>query len=83
MPTVAREDGFVVKVYGPPREHPPPHVHVERGGSEVVVIRLGAGVKPASVWRVHGMKDRDVVRAYRIVERHADAIRKVWSEIHG
>jgi hypothetical protein len=32
-----REDGFVVRVYGPPREHPPPHVHVERGGDALVV----------------------------------------------
>ena len=37
----------------------------------------------ARVWRVYGMKDRDVVRAYRIVERHTDAIRKMWSVIRG
>lgn len=39
MPTVLREDGFRVVVYGPPREHPPPHVHVEHGAKGLVVIR--------------------------------------------
>ena len=58
MPTVLRKDGFVVRVYGPPREHPPPHVHVERGPEEIVVIRLGTADGPAKVWAVYGMKDR-------------------------
>ncbi len=83
MPTVVREAGFVLRIYGPPREHAPPHVHVERGRSDVVVIRLGLGGRPPKVWAVYGMNSQDVVRAYRLVERHADLIRTKWKEIHG
>jgi Domain of unknown function (DUF4160) len=83
MPTVLRKDGFVVRVYGPPREHRPPHVHVERGPEAVVVIRLGTSGEPAKVWAVYGMKDRDVVRAFRLVERHLEEIQRAWREIHG
>jgi len=82
-PTVLRKEGFVIRVYGPPREHPPPHVHVERGPEEVVVIRLGTSGDPAKVWAVYGMKDRDVVRAFRLVERHLEEIQRAWREIHG
>ena len=82
MPTVLREDGFVVRIYGPPREHPPPHVHVELGANAVVVIRLGTDHKPPAVWQVFGMRDRDVVRAFRLVEEHHAAIAHAWRTIH-
>jgi hypothetical protein len=83
MPTVVREDGFVVRVYGPPREHPPPHVHVERGNDELVVIRLGTRYSASMVWAVYGMKRRDVLRAFRLVEKHLATIEHAWREIHG
>lgn len=83
MPTVIDEDGFVVRVYGPPREHPPAHVHVERGKEELVIIRLGTATAPPKVWAVYGMKDRDVLRAYRLVERHQTTILAAWRRIHG
>lgn len=83
MPTVLREDGFVVRVYGPPREHPPPHVHIERGKEELVVIRLGTSGGPPAVWAVYQMKSHDVVEAFRLVERHHALIEKAWRKIHG
>lgn len=83
MPTVVRVGGFALKVYGPPREHGPPHVHVEHGRSGVVVIRLAIGSSPARVWKVYGLTSRDVVRAYRLVERHETEIRAMWRQIHG
>jgi len=82
MPTVLREDGFRVVIYGPPREHPPPHVHIEHGASGLVVIRLGTGTAPPRVWAVYDMKDRDVVRAFRLVERYHDRILHAWRVIH-
>jgi hypothetical protein len=48
-----------------------------------VVIRLGTSSDPAKVWAVYGMKDRDVVRAFRLVERHREEIQRAWREIHG
>ena len=83
MPTVVREDGFRVRVYGPPREHPPAHVHVEKGKSGLVVIRLGTPETPPKVWRVYDMKDRDVLKAYRTVEKHHASILRAWRAIHG
>jgi hypothetical protein len=67
MPTVLRRDGFDVRIYPPPREHPPAHVHVIRGGTEVV-IDLRSGNDPPRVREVLGMTDRDVTRAYRIAD---------------
>lgn len=84
MPTIVDEDGFKVRIFGPPREHPPVHVHVEHGAEEVVVIRLGTRQTPQEVWAVYGgMKERDVIRAYRIVEKHQAQIRNAWRMMHG
>ena len=83
MPTVVHEDGFRVRIYGPPREHPPAHVHIEKGQTGLVVIRLGTPERPPKVWRVYDMKDRDVLKAYRIVEKHHERIRQAWRAIHG
>lgn len=83
MPTVVEEDGFKIRIFGPPREHPPAHVHVEHGPDGLVVIRLGTRQKPQEVWAVYGMKDRGVVKAYRLVEKHQALIRKAWRMMHG
>lgn len=83
MPTVLKEDGFVIRVHGAPREHPPPHVHIERGKEELVIIRLGTPDTPAVVWAVYRMKSQDVLRAFRLVERHHARIEQVWRSIHG
>ena len=83
MPTVVREDGLIIRVYGPPREHPPPHVHVELGSDQLVVIRLATRFSAPMVWAVYRMKRRDVVRAFRLVEKHHVAIESAWRKIHG
>lgn len=83
MPTVLVESGFVVRIYGPPREHPPAHVHVEHGADELVVIRLRQKNSPQRVWRVYGMRDRDVVSAFRIVKANHARIMKAWRRLHG
>ena len=83
MPTVVRDGVLAVKVYGPPREHPPPHVHVEVGRTGVVVLRLPHGDRPLELWRVHGeVSERDVVAAVRLVEAHEAEIRAAWERIH-
>lgn len=81
MPTVHTEDGFQVRIYLPPREHGPAHVHVVKAGTEVV-IELGDAGSPPSVREVHGMRDRDALRAYRIVEVAQEELRARWSEYH-
>ena len=83
MATIAEEDGFRIRVYGPPREHPPIHVHVEHGSDGLAVIRLRTRTRPQEVWAVYGMKDRDVLAAYRLVEKYDAVIRETWRRMHG
>jgi hypothetical protein len=83
MPTVLKMDGFVVRVLGPPREHPPPHVHFQKGRDALVVIRLRMSDRAQTVWAVYGMKNEDVIKAYRIVEENHDRILEAWEGMHG
>ncbi|GJG89775.1 hypothetical protein tb265_49560 [Gemmatimonadetes bacterium T265] len=84
MPAVHRAGSLVVKVYGPPREHPPPHAHVEVGRRGVVIVRLAIGDNPLRVWRVYGeVDDATVLAAVRLVEAHEAAVRAAWERIHG
>ena len=82
MPTVIRSAGFAVRILFPPREHGPPHVHVVKGGAEVV-IRLGETGEPVELVKVYGMKKSDVVRAVRLVEIWKDDLLAMWKATHG
>ena len=82
MPTILRADGFQVVMHGPPREHPPPHVHVKYGTSGVVVLRLATQTSEQKVWAIFGMKERDVRRALRLVEVNHAMLIRAWREIH-
>lgn len=62
MPTVLREDGFEVRVNL--REHAPPHVHVLKGGAEVLIY-----LDPADVEKQSAMSRADLARALTIVWR--------------
>lgn len=82
MPVVLRDGDLVVRLYPPPREHPPPHVHVlVRGGGEVVVA-LGREEQPPRVLRLYRASARDVIRAVRLVERHEAYLYAVWRVHH-
>jgi hypothetical protein len=83
MVKIHDEGGFRVYVYSPPREHQPPHVHVEctRGGE--VLIRLGDDMEPASLWRNHHMSAPDAREALRIIERNRSRFLKEWRKLHG
>ena len=78
-----REAGFIVRLHGPPREHPPPHVHVDKGKEGRAIIRLGTSDSPPKVWRVYDLRHRDVLRACQIVGKHHDLIHQVWRSLHG
>lgn len=82
MPTVLRRAGFRVVIFLPPREHAPPHVHVRDVGGEVV-IGLASGTRSQEIRSVAGMRTPDVVRAFRIVEDHAEFLLAKWREYHG
>jgi hypothetical protein len=77
MPTVIRERGFDVRVYT--YDHPPPHVHVAKGGA-VVKIDLESCLTVEIVGRI---SDRDVGRAEALVAKHASRLKLEWMRIHG
>lgn len=82
MPTVLERAGFKIRVLLPPREHGPPHVHVYKPGG-VVVIDLPDGGRTLSVRRVSGMRDADVVSAFRLVEANVELLLAAWRKYHG
>jgi len=81
MPRVHEAGGFKVYIYLPPGEHGPPHVHVIKAGSEVV-IHIGTG-KALEPHRVYGpISDRQVVRAVRLVEALEQELLERWRMHH-
>ncbi len=83
MPVIVVDGRFRLKIFGPPREHPPPHAHVEHGPTGVPVIRIGRDGAPPVVWEAYDMKDRDIVRALELVHRHAHELLQAWERLHG
>ena len=82
MPTVLVVAGFRVRILLPPREHPPPHVHVTRGGAEVVLM-LPDGRTGVVVRTVYRMRDADIIAAVRLVESNAELLLRAWRTYHG
>ena len=76
-------EGFVIKIWGPPREHGPPHVHVLLGAEGLIIVRLGSGGGSPQVWKYYNVRERDVVRAYRVVVEHEEYLLMKWETIHG
>jgi hypothetical protein len=77
------EGGFRVYVYSPPREHQPPHVHVESiNGGEVLVL-LGDEETLPSLWQNHHMSAADARAALRIVEENQARFLAEWRRLHG
>ena len=83
MVRIHDEGTFSVYVYSPPREHQPPHVHVEcsRGGE--VLIKLGNQDAAPTLWQNHHMNLADAREALRIVERNQLRFLEEWRRLHG
>ena len=83
MVKVHEEGAFRVYIYSPPREHQPPHVHVEctRGGE--VVVRLGDEKTAPTLWLNHHMGAADAREALRIVEVQHLRFLAEWKRLHG
>jgi len=82
MPTVLRLNGFRVVIFLPPREHAPPHVHVQHATGEAVIMLATTGRKQ-SLTSVTSLRDADVARAFWIVESHSEYLLERWTEFHG
>ena len=83
MVKVHEEGRFQVYVYSPPREHHPPHVHVECSHGGEVIIRLGDGETEPSLWQNHHMSGIDARQAVRLVQKHHRRFIEEWRRLHG
>ena len=82
MPTVLVVAGVGVRILLPPRDHPPPHVLVTRGGAEVVRL-LQQGRTGVVIRTVYRMREADVIAAVRLVESNAELLLDAWRTYHG
>jgi hypothetical protein len=78
VPTVLTIDGFQFSILLPPREHGPAHVHVTKGGKEVIVALTSVQVR-----EIKGMRDADARQAVRLVLGNIELLRAHWRRIHG
>ena len=83
MVKIHDEGGFRVYVYSPPREHRPPHVHVESARGGEVLIRLGEGDTAPHLWQNHHMSPADARQAPQIVIANRDRFLAEWRKLHG
>ncbi|MDQ2666215.1 MAG: DUF4160 domain-containing protein [Gemmatimonadota bacterium] len=78
MPTVMSLDGFTLKIYFPPREHGPSHVHVFCGGDEMIIE-----LAPVAFRENYGLRAVQIVKAVPIVEDNLAMLQEEWRKIHG
>lgn len=83
VPKVRDEGAFSVYVYSPPREHHPPHVHVEYTDGGEVLVRLGDDDTAPSLWQNHHMKAIHAREAVRIVQENQQQFLAEWRRLHG
>jgi hypothetical protein len=81
VPIVLRVDGFTVRIFLPPREHGPAHVHVSKQGGSVIIL-LGSPAEGVSVRNIQGLRASDVMVAVRIVQAHIEDLRSEWRKYH-
>ena len=82
MPTVLEQEGFQIKVFLPPREHGPAHVHVYKAGG-VAVINLPDATQALTLRSVSKkMRNADVVAAVRLVEANVETCQTDWRKYH-
>lgn len=82
VPTVLRSRGFEVRIYFRPREHGPAHVHIEKGGLEVIV-NLGDATHLPKVRGATRMSPKDVRDALELVLAKGVYLLEVWRKLHG
>lgn len=80
MPTIVNEDGFAIMIM--PNDHRPPHVHVFKGSGHARVTIGNAENRPRLL-EVINMKNREIVKAMRIVMAHQAKLSEAWEKIHG
>lgn len=78
MPTIDRKGPFRVVIY--PNDHDPSHVHVISGDGVAIFNLSNPDVE---LREVHGMRDREVARAFDLVRRNRETYLTAWKNLHG
>ena len=74
MPEVFRTQGYIFFFYSNEGQEPV-HVHVRRGGGFAKFW-----IEPLVLDSAHGLKTQELVRAEKLIARHADLIEEKWHE---
>ena len=73
------DDGFDLYLYF--EDHHPPHVHLFCSGGEAT-IALGDETRAPHVLRSKGLREKDKLRALRLVERHQVKLLAAWESFN-
>lgn len=79
MPTILRSNGFQFVIY--PNDHEPPHVHIFRSGTELI-IELGVDRAEPMIRDVYRMGSRDIALALAITRANNDMFLARWREVY-
>lgn len=79
MPTILRINGFRFVIW--PNDHLPPHLHVFKAGTEVI-IELGIGDDSPSVRVVYRMSSRDIESAMAITLAQNYMFLERWRNVY-
>ena len=82
VPIIVTSGRFRIKVFGPPREHPPPHAHVLFGAEGLAIIKLGSETEAPRLWVSFEMTRRETAMAVDLVRAHSDVLRQAWEVLH-
>jgi hypothetical protein len=74
-PTILREAGYELRIYF--NDHPPAHVHVLKGESEVRI-----GLDPVEIKTNWGFNNRQLRAILEIVRQHRDELLEQWDKYH-
>lgn len=80
MPTVIKQDGFLIMIML--NDHRPPHVHVVKDNGRAR-ITLGSKLERPSLKEAFGMKDRDLKKSLELVIEHQEKLIETWEKYHG
>lgn len=76
MPTIHRENGFILFIY--PGDHDEPHVHVFKAGGQAKILLGVEGEDPSPDWVSDEMSDKDARRALELVRENRAKLLEGW-----
>jgi hypothetical protein len=76
MPTIHRENGFILFIY--PGDHGQPHVHVLKAGGQAKIFIGAEGESPTFDWVSEEMSNKDARRALELVRKNKTKLLEGW-----